>query len=184
MRRLTILLVLLAGCGSEPDRPAPQEVAVPDGGMTAGHGAEPARVRVPAADRTAPTAVLRLAPAETVSGGEAASVQLDSPVLRPTAVGRDKQGMARIRVSLEARIRCGDEVRPLRRYFPPPQIGSPRLPPGRMVPTERRRSVRFTLGCPDGRAPTSAEGSLWADATSAWETEASSAPIRFTYRDA
>jgi hypothetical protein len=41
--------------------------------------------------------------------------------------------------------------------------------------------VRFALRCPDGEPP-AAEGALWADATSAWETEASSAPIRFTYR--
>jgi hypothetical protein len=31
-------------------------------------------------------------------------------------------------------------------------------------------------------AGSAAEGTLWADATSARETEASSAPIRFTYR--
>ena len=43
------------------------------------------------------------------------------------------------------------------------------------------RRVRFGLSCPDGEL-TGAEGTLWADATSARETEASSAPIRFTYR--
>ena len=90
--------------------------------------------------------------------------------------------MARIRVSLEARLRCGDDVVPLIRYFPPPEIGRPRLPPGTLVPTEltRRRAVRARLpGAASRAAPT---GTLWADATSAWETEASSAPIRFTYR--
>ena len=97
------------------------------------------------------------------------------------AIGRDKQGMARIRVSLEARLRCGDEVVPLIRYFPPPQIGKAWLPPGRVVPVERTRRVRFDLSCPDGEL-SGADGTLWADATSAHETEASSAPIRFTYR--
>ena len=180
MRRLMILLVLLAGCGSEPD-PRPR-VAAPDAGMPAGHGAEPATVRVPETDRTAPTAVLSLAAAETASGGDAAAVRLDSPVLRPTAIGRDKQGMARIRVSLHARLRCGDDVRPLIRYFPPPEIARPRIPPGVLVPTELTRRVRYALTCPDGE-PASATGTVWADATSAWETEASSAPIQFTYRE-
>jgi hypothetical protein len=187
VRRALILLVALAGCGgdepaperSQPDRPG---VAVPDGGMRAGHAAEPRRVTVPAADRTAPEAVLRLDGIEAVSGGAApAPVRLSTPELAPTAIGRDKQGMARIRVSLEARLRCGDEVVPLMRYFPPPQIGKAWLPPGRVVPVERTRRVRFDLTCPDGEL-SGADGTLWADATSARETEASSAPIRFTYR--
>ena len=157
-------------------------MAVPDGGMRAGHGDEPRRVMVPRADATAPEAVLRLGPVEAVSGGRApAPVHLETPVLEPTAVGRDKQGMARIRVSLEARMRCGGEDVPLIRYFPPPEIGRPWLPPGRMAPTERTRRVRFALDCP-ARELEGAEGTLWADATSAWETESSSAPIRFTYR--
>jgi hypothetical protein len=41
--------------------------------------------------------------------------------------------------------------------------------------------VRYGLECPSGELR-AAEGRLWADATSARETEASSAPIRFTYR--
>jgi hypothetical protein len=41
--------------------------------------------------------------------------------------------------------------------------------------------VRFALECRRGELR-GADGTLWADATSAWETEASSAPIRFTYR--
>jgi hypothetical protein len=191
VRRLALItLVLAAGCGEEArtaaepaesaDRP---RVAVPDGGLPAGHGDdEPRRVRVPARDRTAPEAVLRLAGTEAVSGGPApAPVQLESPVLEPVAIGRDKQGVARIRVSLEARLRCGDEAVPLIRYFPPPQVGPAWLPPGRVAPVERMRRVRFGLSCPDGEL-TGAEGTLWADATSARETEASSAPIRFTYR--
>ena len=184
MKRAVILLAVLAGCGGEDPAPPRDEprVAVPDGGMRAGHGDEPRRVTVPRSDATAPEAVLRLGSAEAVSGGRApAPVRLETPVLEPTAIGRDKQGMARIRVSLEARLRCGDDVVPLIRYFPPPEIGRPGLPPGRIAPTERTRRVRFALDCPASELE-GAEGTLWADATSAWETEASSAPVRFTYR--
>jgi hypothetical protein len=188
MRRAAAMLVivLLAGCGGADERaPAPRDgsqVGVPDGGTAGGHANEPRRVEVPPRDRTAPAAILRLAGAEAASGGRAhARVVLDAPVLRPIAVGRDKQGMTRIRVSLHARLRCGDEVVPLIRYFPPPQIARPRIPPGAVAPTELTRRVRFRLACPDGE-PAAADGTIWADATSAWETEASSAPIRFTYR--
>jgi len=186
-RRALFLVLVLAGCGGDDSAPPPRaddpppRVAVPDGGMPAGHDNEPRRVTVPRRDGSAPEAVLRLASAEAVSGGRPARVALDTPVLEPVAVGRDKQGMARIRVSLEARLRCGGEVVPLIRYFPPPQIGPAWLPPGRMVPVERSRRVRFGLECPSGELQ-AAEGTLWADATSARETEASSAPIRFTYR--
>jgi hypothetical protein len=119
-----------------------------------------------------------------VSGGRApAPVELASAVVRPTAVGRDKQGMARIRVSIEAEITCGDEVVPLTRYLPPPAIARTRIPPGRLVPTRLSRSRRFHLA--SGRCPAAdvraIDGTMWADATSAWETEASSAPLRFTY---
>jgi hypothetical protein len=183
VRRAIVLVAMLVGCGGEDPTPPrePPRVAVPDGGMQAGHADEPRRVRVPASDATAPQAVLQLGGVEAVSGGAPRSVRLERPLLEPTAVGRDKQGMARIRVSLEARLRCGGEDVPLIRYFPPPEIGRPLLPPGRLVPTERTRRVRFALSCPHGE-PAAAEGTLWADATSAWETEASSAPIRFTYR--
>jgi hypothetical protein len=194
MARILALLAIavVAGCGGDEsaaptaspgDEAAPRgEVAVPDGGMAAGHDNEPRRVAVPPRDDSAPSAVLRLAGAEAVSGGDPpAPVRLDLPVLEPTAVGRDKQGMTRIRVSLEARLRCGDDVVPVIRYFPPPETARPRIPPGTLAPTEITRRVRFALDCPAGRLG-GADGTLWADATSAWETEASSAPIRFTYR--
>ena len=188
IRRAAIIATFaVAGCGGGEERraPAPAEppqVGVADGGVAAGHANEPRRVEVPPRDRTAPAAILRLAGTEAASGGrEPDRVVLDSPVLSPIAVGRDKQGMTRIRVSLHATLRCGDEVLPLIRYFPPPQIARPRIPPGEVAPTELTRRVRFRLECPGGE-PAAADGTLWADATSAWETEASSAPIRFTYR--
>ena len=184
---LLVAVLMLAACGGEDPRPAPREeprIAAPDGGMQAGHGAEPRRVTVPRIDRTAPEAVLRLAGAEAASGARAPTgVRLAAPVLRPTAIGRDKQGMARIRVSLDARLRCGDDLVPLIRYFPPPAIGRTQIAPGVTVPTERTRSVRFDLARPCGGAELrAAEGTLWADATSAREAEASSAPLRFSYR--
>jgi hypothetical protein len=193
-----VALVLVAGCGGETPRadddgagrPAPEtrradgaarRVAPPDAGMPAGHDNEPLRVRVPRSDSSAPEAVLRLADAQAVSGGGTPEpVRLAAPVLRPVAVGRDKQGMGRIRVSLHARIRCGDDVSPLIRYFPPPATERVRIAPGTVARTELTRRVRFALRCPDG-PPASAEGTVWADATSAWETEASSAPLRFSY---
>jgi hypothetical protein len=183
-----LMLVVLAGCGGErapqAGSPAPRGDAVtpPDAGMPAGHGAEPGRVRVPRADPSAPEAVVRLAGIQAASGGAAPEpVLLKRPALEPIAVGRDKQGMGRIRVSLHARMRCRDGVRPLVRYFPPPAIERVRIAPGTVVPTQLTRRVRYALRCPEG-APLSAEGTLWADATSAWETEASSAPLRFAYR--
>jgi len=187
---LLVALVLLASCGGrtpqERSAPhadaAPDAVAPPDAGMPAGHDNEPLRVRVPRSDPSAPEAVLRLGAAEATSGGATPTrVRLATPTLRTVAVGRDKQGMGRIRVSLHARIRCGDDVSPLIRYFPPPATERVRIAPGTVARTELTRRVRFALRCPDG-APAAAEGTLWADATSAWETEASSAPLRFAYR--
>jgi hypothetical protein len=154
--------------------------------MPAGHGAEPRWARVPATDHTPPQAVLRVGRTQAVSGADApAPVRLAAPVLQPTAVGRDKQGMARIRVSVSARIRCGDDLVPLTRYFPPPAIARTRIPPGTRVRTELVRTVRLDLVA--GRCPRAdvraIDGRVWADATSAWETEASSAPVRFSYAD-
>jgi hypothetical protein len=186
-----IVLVVLSGCGEQRRPPASAErdsprIAAPDAGMPAGHGAEPRFVRVPAADHTPPQAVLRLGRTEAVSGARApAPVRVAAPVLRPTAVGRDKQGMARIRVSVAARIRCGDDVLPLTRYFPAPAIARTRISPGTRVRTELVRTVRLDLVA--GRCPRAdvraIDGTVWADATSAWETEASSAPVRFSYAD-
>jgi hypothetical protein len=123
---------------------------------------------VPKVDRTAPSATLSVS-------------RLSGPAFSAVAVGRDKQGMARIRVSLEARLRCGTREVPLIRYFPPPETARPRIPPGVVAPTALRRTVRYAFSCPSGRL-TAVRGTLWADATSAWETEASSAPSRFSWR--
>ena len=178
-------LVVLAGCGGGGDAAAPQRSAPappPDAGLAAGHGAEPGRVRVPAGDRTAPSALLRLAGVEARSGsGAPAAISLPAPVLRPLAVGQDKQGMGRVRVSVHAQMRCGGEVTPLIRYYPPPATERVRVAPGTVVPTRLERRPVVALRCPSG-APAAASGTVWADATSAWETEASSAPLRFSYR--
>jgi hypothetical protein len=184
MRRLLLLCVVLVGCGGGDPAPRPDSAAppAPDAGMAAGHGAEPGRVRVPAADATAPSALVRLAGVEARSGGRApGTVSLTAPVLRPLAVGRDKQGMGRIRVSVHARIECGSSVTPLIRYYPPPAAERVRVAPGTVVPTRLERRPVVSLRCPSGE-PAAAAGTVWADATSAWETEASSAPLRFSYR--
>jgi hypothetical protein len=184
MRRLLLLPVLLVGCGGGGD-PAPQAAPAPpppDAGMAAGHGAEPGRVRVPAVDETAPSALVRVAGVEARSGDRAPGmVSLEAPVLRPLAVGSDKQGMGRIRVSVHARIACGASVSPLIRYYPPPATERVRVAPGTVVPTRLERRPVVSLRCPSGE-PAAASGTVWADATSAWETEASSAPLRFSYR--
>jgi len=183
-----LMLVVLAGCGGErapqAGSPAPRGDAVtpPDAGMPAGHGAEPGRVRVPRADPSAPEAVVRLAGIQAASGGAPPEpVLLKRPALEPIAVGRDKQGMGRIRVSMKARLACGSNVAPLIRYFPPPAVERVRVAPGTVVATRLERRPVVALRCPSG-APTAVEGTVWADATSAWETEASSAPLRFSYR--
>jgi hypothetical protein len=184
-----LLLVAVIGCGDQPrptqseERSRPQ-VAAPDAGMPEGHAAEPRQVRVPAADRSAPQAILRVGETEAVSGSRApAVVRLAAPVLRATALGRDKQGMSRIRVSVSARIRCGDRIVPLIRYVPPPETERSRIAPGVLARTELARSARLDLA--EGRCPAdqvrAIDGTAWADATSAWETEASSAPLRFTW---
>jgi hypothetical protein len=191
---LLILLIALAGCGdgdsaADPEQtPAErgsQEIAPPDAGTARGHGADaPGRVTVPEADRTAPRAILRLGATEAVSGSAApAPVELDSTTLRVEATGRDPQGMTRIRVSIEAQLTCAGERVPLIRYFPPPKTERPTIPPGRQAPTEISRRAGLDLA--RGRCPADSvetiEGRAWADATSAHETEASSAPIAFRY---
>ena len=185
MRRLLLLPVLLAGCGGGGD-PAPQVAPAPppppDAGMAAGHGAEPGRVRVPPVDESAPAALVRVAGVEARSGERAPdAVALEAPVLQPLAVGSDKQGMGRIRVSVHARIECDSSVSPLIRYYPPPATERVRVAPGTVVPTRLEHRPVVSLRCPSG-APAAASGTVWADATSAWETEASSAPLRFSYR--
>ncbi len=176
VRRLLLVLLVIGGCGGDPEPappappPQPQPVGVPDGGTRAGHVGD--QVTVPPADRSAPTAILELDP------------ELAAPVLRATVTGRDPQGMARIRLSVEATITCAGERIPLTRYDPPPEVARPRIPPGRRAPTELRRVARVDLA--RGRCPRAdverVEGRAWADATSAHETEASSDPQTFAFR--
>lgn len=184
---LLIGLLVLAGCGDEreaPGRPSPN-IAPPDAGTRAGHAGddEPRRVRVPRVDRTAPVTVLRLGSAEAISGGPVpAVVRLAEPVLEPTATGRDEQGVGDVRVRLEGMVRCGGRVSPVTRSLPG---GAPvGVAPGAVAPVERTLRLRFDLAaarCPDAEV-TAADGTLRAEAVSAREASATTAPVRFSYR--
>jgi hypothetical protein len=194
---LAIILLALAGCGGGAE-PAPEldgppaRVAVPDGGIAAGHGADDApaparrRVRVPERDATPPLALIR------VAGGGAAPpvvrrspvrargsppVTLARPVLRATAVARDADGgTGRIRLTVRYVATCGGEPRRRTLHFPPPQIESIRLTPGTAAPTRRARSARVRLP-----ARCRVTGEAFADATNAHGLESFSDPVRFAY---
>ena len=197
-----LVVAVLAGCGTEDERRPPAgepaaatpatagspQIAPPDAGMPAGHAGDGATVAVPESDRTPPESVVRLEPglAEATSGGAAPPpVRLPGPVLRATGVARDADGgTARVRVSVQARVRCDGTTVPLVRHFPAPASERMLIAPGTPVPAERTRRVRLDLAA--GRCPRTAldsvEGELWADATSARELESSSPPIRVSYR--
>jgi hypothetical protein len=120
-----------------------------------------ALTRVPAADRTPPRADLVVVPRKHGSWRR----------VQATAVGRDPEGVARVRVSLAELARCGGRPVRRRRYFPPPAIERVKVAPGTALPTVRRRVVRL-------RIRTCARATLWADVTNAHELESSSAPVR------
>lgn len=160
-------------------------------------------VEVPEADPTPPAARLRLT-GEALAGRafdcstsssrfpRGMRVRLGAPRMRATAVGVDADGgMARIRISIEERIRCRTEGGARRRerirlrYLPPPAIARTRVPPGVHLPAARERSapLSFAAGRPCGGAGWMLEGvsgRVWADATNAHERE-SSALARFSY---
>jgi hypothetical protein len=188
-----VLLVTLAGCGNDPspgenDRPSRTGVAVPDGGVGAGHGTEDARratVRVPERDASPPLALIRLSPGggaapvvhrSPVQPRRATPVTLAQPEVDATAVIRDPDGTGRIRLTVRYEADCGGEVRRRTVHHPPSQIERIRLAPGTRAPVQRTRSGRVPLptGC-------HVQGEAFADATNALGLESFSDPVRFAY---
>jgi hypothetical protein len=193
------LALVVAGCGGGKPPPASPPakgsddadqggIAIPDGGVTRGHGAgDDGRVRVPEHDATPPLARLRLDP-----GGSAPAVVRRSPVrrepgpavvlarpeVRATALIRDVDGgTGRIRLTVLWEADCDGERRRRAVHLPPSQIERIRIPPGVRAPVERRRSGRVPL--PRGCRVT---GEAFADATNASGLESFSDPVRFTHR--
>lgn len=196
------LAVTLAACGTAggpPDAdsgarpragaPSAGGVAVPDGGVAAGHGAgddRRGRVRVPDRDPTPPLAELRLEPGagapalvhrSPVRPRRAPAVALARPEVRATALIRDADGgTGRIRLTVRWVADCRGERRPRTVHLPPSQIERIRIAPGVLAPVERRRSARVRLprGC-------RVSGEAFADATNASGLESFSDPVRFTH---
>jgi hypothetical protein len=187
MRRLLVLpLVALAGCGSS-DAPPPSSraVAVPDGGVRAGHGAPRASVPVPERDASPPLALVALSPGggaepvvhrSPVRPRRTAPVTLAGPEVRATALIRDPEGTGRIRLTVKYVAECAGTRRPRVIHRPPAQIERIRLAPGVQAPVERRRSERIPLP-----AACRVEGEAFADATNALGLESFSDPVRFVY---
>jgi hypothetical protein len=129
-----VLLLGLAGCGSEAPPPSPGVATPaapgasaapagggggvagpPDAGTARGHGADRRRVPVPDQDATPPQATIVLAPAggnapaqATIPGEPHDSVvRLPRPGLLGTTLGHDADsGIARVRVSMRERLVC------------------------------------------------------------------------------
>ena len=105
-----------------------------------------------------------------------AELRLDPRRLVAVAIGRDPEGMARIRVSAELRLRCrtagGTRTVPFVRHDPPPRIGEVRVVPGVRAPTElRRRSDVYAAArarcAASGASLAGLRGVVWAEATNA-----------------
>jgi hypothetical protein len=186
MRRLLVLsLVALAGCGSTQAPQHEGHVAVPDGGVAAGHGAD-RRVRVPERDASPPLALLTLAPGGSeepvvhrspVQPRRSPPATLARPEVRATALIRDPEGTGRIRLTVKYVASCDGGRRPRTVHHPPAQIERIRLAPGARAPVQRTRSARVPLpaGC-------RVDGEAFADATNALGLESFSDPVRFVYQ--
>jgi hypothetical protein len=181
---LVVPLVALAGCGSADPAPR-QAVAVPDGGVSAGHGASRASVRVPDRDASPPLALITLSPGggaapivhrSPVRPRRAAPVTLARPEVRATALIRDPEGTGRIRLTVKYVADCAGNRQPRVIHLPPAQIERIRLAPGARAPVQRTRSGR--IGLP---AACRVEGEAFADATNALGLESFSDPVRFVY---
>ena len=201
---------LIVGCTSDDDddgqpRTAGAEAGAsppppPDAGTARGHGADGARVVVPASDDTPPEATVTLADArDGRTRGKAAqpgathsgTVELPEPRLRGTTIGEDANGgVSRVRISIAERITCeGGEGRRFERlrtrYFPPPEVERIRARPGVRLPTRRKRSRVLALGgdrCGAGARPAEVHGELWGQAINSHGLEAVTPHIRFVYR--
>jgi hypothetical protein len=172
----------------------------PDAGTARGHGADLARVVVPASDDTPPEATVTLADARDgrtrgkaaqPGGTHSGTVELPEPRLRGTTIGEDANGgVSRVRVSIAERITCqrgdGRRFERLRtRYFPPPEVERIRARPGVRLPTRRKRSRVLALvgdRCGAGAHPSEVHGELWGQAINSHGLEAVTPHIRFVYR--
>ena len=200
---------LIVGCTSDDDHGQPRTAGAeagaspappPDAGTARGHGADAARVVVPASDDTPPEATVTLADArDGRTRGKAAqpgathsgTVELPEPRLRGTTIGEDANGgVSRVRISIAERITCeggdGRRFERLRtRYFPPPEVERIRARPGVRLPTRRKRSRVLALGgdrCGAGARPAEVHGELWGQVINSHGLEAVTPHIRFVYR--
>lgn len=168
-----MVALALAGCAG--DEAAPEEIA------------PPATVTVPSSDASPPTATItledsdgeELGTASQPPGDEATTtVRLDEPRLRATTTGRDPNGgVARVRISIEQRVTCGDRPpRPRIRYYPPPQVERIRSNPGARLPTTKRRTrlIELTDGC-------DTTGEVWGEAINGSGLEAVTPHVRFNH---
>jgi hypothetical protein len=117
-----------------------------------------------------------------------AELRLDRRRLVATAIGRDREGLARIRVSAELRLRCrgpdGEVAEVPLFYNDPPaaQVGERRVVPGARAPTELRRRSDLRAAaearCAETRATLAGlHGLVWAEATNAHALDRYSANV-------
>jgi hypothetical protein len=152
----------------------------------AGHRAWRRIVRVVSQAPRRPMPRTVVVPRTDRTPGEA-ELHLDRRRLVATAIGRDPEGLARIRVSADLRLRCRSaegevtEV-PFLRYDPPAAVGETRIAPGARAPTRMRRRSDLRAAakarCAENGATLSGlHGIVWADATNAHALDRYSADV-------